>query len=77
MEMRHISAGRGVSLNVKSPQTTAPQQVMKWPWRWVHTLYAGHMERIVVTGIGAVTPVGLTARETWESLLAGQSGVVQ
>jgi len=35
------------------------------------------MERIVVTGIGAVTPVGLTARETWESLLAGQSGVVQ
>jgi len=27
------------------------------------------MKRIVVTGIGAVTPVGLTARKTWESLL--------
>ncbi len=33
------------------------------------------MERVVVTGIGAVTPVGLTARATWASLLAGRSGV--
>jgi 3-oxoacyl-[acyl-carrier-protein] synthase II len=33
------------------------------------------MSRIVVTGMGAVTPVGLTARETWEALLAGRSGV--
>lgn len=33
------------------------------------------MNRIVVTGMGAVTPVGLTARETWESLLAGRSGI--
>src|SRR5215208_3702488 len=33
------------------------------------------MDRIVVTGLGAVTPVGLTARETWEALLAGRSGV--
>ncbi|MGE0538886.1 MAG: beta-ketoacyl-ACP synthase II [Dehalococcoidia bacterium] len=33
------------------------------------------MEKVVVTGIGAVTPVGLTARETWENLLAGRSGV--
>src|SRR5215211_4506415 len=33
------------------------------------------MDRIVVTGLGAVTPVGLTARETWDNLLAGRSGV--
>ena len=32
-------------------------------------------ERIVVTGMGAVTAVGGTAAETWESLIAGQSGV--
>ncbi len=32
-------------------------------------------ERIVVTGIGAVTAVGATAAETWASLAAGQSGV--
>ena len=32
-------------------------------------------ERIVVTGIGVVSPLGLTADATWESLLAGRSGV--
>jgi 3-oxoacyl-[acyl-carrier-protein] synthase II len=30
---------------------------------------------VVVTGLGAVTPVGATAAETWASLLAGQSGI--
>ena len=30
--------------------------------------------RVVVTGLGLVTPVGLTVSETWESLLAGKSG---
>ncbi|MGZ4397782.1 MAG: beta-ketoacyl-ACP synthase II [Gaiellaceae bacterium] len=33
------------------------------------------MRRIVVTGLGAVTPVGNSATETWQSLLAGRSGV--
>jgi len=33
------------------------------------------MARAVITGIGAVTPVGLSAPETWASLLAGRSGV--
>lgn len=32
-------------------------------------------ERIVVTGMGAVTAVGPTAATTWDSLIAGQSGV--
>jgi beta-ketoacyl-acyl-carrier-protein synthase II len=31
--------------------------------------------RVVVTGIGAMTPLGLTMEETWEGLLAGHSGV--
>jgi 3-oxoacyl-[acyl-carrier-protein] synthase II len=30
--------------------------------------------RVAVTGVGLVSPVGLTARETWDSLLAGRSG---
>jgi 3-oxoacyl-[acyl-carrier-protein] synthase II len=32
------------------------------------------MRRVVVTGIGMVTPVGLTVAESWENLLAGKSG---
>jgi 3-oxoacyl-[acyl-carrier-protein] synthase II len=31
--------------------------------------------RVVITGLGAVTPVGLSAAATWESLVAGQSGI--
>ena len=32
------------------------------------------LKRVVVTGIGAVSPVGNTAEETWENLLKGVSG---
>ncbi|OOZ39014.1 beta-ketoacyl-[acyl-carrier-protein] synthase II [Solemya pervernicosa gill symbiont] len=31
--------------------------------------------RVVVTGIGAVTPVGLNVEETWKNILAGKSGI--
>jgi 3-oxoacyl-[acyl-carrier-protein] synthase II len=34
------------------------------------------VQRIVVTGLGATTPLGGTATQTWEAILAGQSGVV-
>jgi 3-oxoacyl-[acyl-carrier-protein] synthase II len=30
---------------------------------------------VVVTGLGAVTPVGLTAADTWQALITGRSGV--
>ena len=33
------------------------------------------MRRIVVTGLGLVTAVGHTVDETWESIVAGRSGV--
>ena len=32
------------------------------------------LKRVVVTGIGAVTPLGNTAAETWQNMLAGKSG---
>lgn len=32
------------------------------------------LKRVVVTGLGAVTPVGNNAEETWNNLLAGKSG---
>lgn len=33
------------------------------------------MRRVVVTGLGAVTPVGNNVQETWDSLISGKSGI--
>jgi 3-oxoacyl-[acyl-carrier-protein] synthase II len=33
------------------------------------------MKRVVVTGLGAVTPLGLDAASTWDAALAGRSGL--
>ena len=33
------------------------------------------MRRVVITGLGAVTPIGLDAPSTWEAAVAGRSGI--
>lgn len=33
------------------------------------------MKRVVVTGLGAITPVGNTVKEFWDNIVAGKSGV--
>jgi 3-oxoacyl-[acyl-carrier-protein] synthase II len=33
------------------------------------------MKRVVITGVGAVTPVGNTAEEFWAAVIAGKSGI--
>ncbi len=33
--------------------------------------------RVVVTGLGMVTPVGLTVKESWDNILAGKSGAAR
>jgi 3-oxoacyl-[acyl-carrier-protein] synthase II len=33
------------------------------------------MRRVAITGIGAVTPLGNDAKQTWEGLVAGRSGI--
>jgi len=33
--------------------------------------------RVVITGLGALTPLGLTAEDSWAALLAGRSGIAR
>ena len=33
------------------------------------------MRRVVITGLGAVTPIGNTVPETWENVKAGKCGI--
>jgi len=35
----------------------------------------GFPQRVVITGMGALTPLGHTVEETWRNLVAGQSGI--
>ena len=37
--------------------------------------YRPDEERVVITGVGAITPLALTMTETWQKLVAGQSGI--
>lgn len=32
-------------------------------------------ERVVITGLGCITPLGLNVEETWKAILAGKSGI--
>ena len=34
-----------------------------------------HRRRVVVTGLGCVSPVGNTAESSWQALTAGRSGI--
>jgi 3-oxoacyl-[acyl-carrier-protein] synthase II len=35
------------------------------------------MKRVVITGVGMVSPLGINAKASWNSLLEGRSGLVR
>jgi len=41
----------------------------------IRNLRTNHRARVVITGLGALTPLALTAEDTWQALLAGRSGI--
>src|SRR5262249_5545061 len=50
-----------------------------WCRSWTDTRsypYGGtHMRRIVITGIGLITPLGIGVAPTWQGLIEGRSGL--
>ncbi|MGA0005180.1 MAG: beta-ketoacyl synthase N-terminal-like domain-containing protein, partial [Burkholderiaceae bacterium] len=34
-----------------------------------------HRRRVVVTGLGCISPVGNSVKSAWESIVAGRSGI--
>merc|ERR1712070_1077063 len=36
-----------------------------------------HLKKVVITGLGAITPIGNNLNEYWDSLMAGRSGITK
>jgi 3-oxoacyl-[acyl-carrier-protein] synthase II len=43
----------------------------------MNTIIPTSNRRVVITGLGAVTPVGNSAKDTWAALAAGRSGIAK
>ena len=77
--MRHTLIGELQGLNGQSPAAPATlnEASLLTALRSALGDTGRSRRRVVVTGLGAVTPVGNSSAETWEALLAGKSGVAR
>jgi 3-oxoacyl-[acyl-carrier-protein] synthase II len=77
--MRHALIGELQGLNGRQPADGAPvsQAALLESLRSALADTGRRRRRVVVTGLGAVTPVGLTVPETWAALVAGKSGIAR
>lgn len=77
--MRHALIGELQGLNGQTPTDLAAtnETALLTALRSAVSGSGHQRRRVVVTGLGAVTPVGNTSAETWEALLAGKSGVTR
>src|SRR5579859_3700645 len=66
---------------VQCPKTRLAKQTRLEQWRrtwWRHRQLVNTVNRrVVVTGLGMITPVGNDMPATWESLCAGRSGIAR
>src|SRR3954453_4352907 len=49
-----------------------PETTHHTPTPWQHPIAR---RRVVITGVGAMSPLGLDAASTWEGMVAGRSGI--
>jgi 3-oxoacyl-[acyl-carrier-protein] synthase II len=60
---------------IKGITMAEPQLAREPETIYKHTNGNGYPPRVVITGVGALTPLGLSFDETWKNLLAGRSGI--
>ena len=51
------------------------QGARKWRQLATHNWQLATMRRVVITGVGVISPIGIGAKAFWENLLAGKIGV--
>src|SRR4051794_10757206 len=57
------------------PQRERRQTAVGWPRETGSRCETGVVRRVAVTGVGAVTPLGVDAPSTWRAAVAGESGI--